>query len=185
MPGEPRRYPPCLTNSMKHIRCPKCDTAISCDGLAAGSKIKCSGCSKTFVLQSKTHRQQKGIESEPIIVNTSKKTKTRGNKREKWGTALRNRLIRHKNWCGTRSFVFQTMLASWTLFILALYFLNVVASFSIIGERKDYFERYTSKDAANSIIFGMLCFFAFYLLFAFPLATAAIATLESNKSKTQ
>ncbi len=88
-----------------------------------------------------------------------------------------NIIQRYKQWAGTRSIIFQSILVGWSAFaLLATCGLLIPASM-----KKPQFQE--DEDAQASAI-GMLscCSCGGYFLIAFPLGIAAIATLESRKN---
>ena len=84
---------------------------------------------------------------------------------------------RYLNWCGTRSLIFQVLLAAWTGFI-ALFWL--ASAFSAVSRHSN-----DNEAAAAALLFGMCCFGGFWFLVAFPLGIAAIATFEGKKATDQ
>lgn len=115
------------------------------------------------------------VSSQPQIPQFNKKTAEDAAKHVKRSLETGNSWIRkYMAWSGLRSFIFQTILAGWTAFMLFIGFGTLVSASS----RRDY---YSDESAGAAILVGMCCPIGAYLLIAIPLGIAAIATLESNR----
>jgi hypothetical protein len=96
-----------------------------------------------------------------------------------WGwKETHNIFQRYQGWAGTRSIIFQSLLLGWTAFV----FLGTcgVLFASVAAEPEN---RRDESALAGAVAMLSCCSCGGYFLVAFPLGIAAIATLESRKTR--
>ena len=160
-------------------KCPGCNSSLSIPSGKVGQSVKCPKCQQRFVAPPVQQKEVHQIENSDVAIDTSDFAGgvSRAASRSQSG------FQRYMHWCGTRSFIFQTLLGAWTAFMLMFLVLMMLSAVQSSRESRsdDFGFRRRSKGADGfALLVAMACPLAIYSLVAIPLGVGALATLESN-----
>ena len=138
-------------------RCAHCSTKLDIPDEYTGTQVKCPQCGQSFVAN------PEGIKPLDTAGKNSIPEKNR------------NWLVRYKDHCGRRSFIFQCILLGWTAFMA---FVSLSLLMSSLPHEND-----EAEIAAWGAV-GLCCPIGTWLLLSVPLGILAIACLRSEDGDT-
>lgn len=163
--------------------CPKCQKPLLIKSEFGGRPVKCPKCGDVFtaplIPPVITHAEYSEGETPPVAIDTSRrnpaiKSKDIIQKSRAWVSA-------HKKRCGTRSFIFQTILLAWTAFMFLAGFGLMLSAASSTSDAMDSPFASRRSGAAGAFLFvGICCPLGVYSLLAIPVGIGAIATLKTD-----
>ena len=161
-------------------KCPSCGASLAVPESKVGFLLKCPRCDSTFTAAPHPQRAESPEQIGGFSIDTSQKPI-----RVQQNTTRPNSwLRRYMHWSGTRSFIFQTLLAAWTAFMLMVLCLFMLSAVQAARESRDDnfgFRRRSEGADGFALLVAIACPMSVYALVAIPLGVGALATLESNK----
>lgn len=168
------------------MNCPHCTAKLNVAANLTGKRVKCPKCNGEFVASSIQNTGESKLKSSPPLPPPTNQPQRPHSPPDRKSDAVSTKFswfTRHRRWSGTRSFIFQTILFAWTVFMLLVGFgLFLMAADIASDSIKSPYLSERRGSAGAFFLSGICCPLGVYFLLAIPLGIAAIATLESNKT---
>jgi hypothetical protein len=156
--------------------CPRCGGILKMLPSLDGTTVTCPLCNNPFTMPTTAI----GPTPPPSpLVNTPRPPRQSG---LRTANQFHSPIRRYLRWAGTRSFVFQSILAGWTAFMLCAG-LGIFAVYLMDARLQSQWEGDRQAVAMGFMLLGVCCPMGIYLLLAIPLGIAAIASLECNSDQ--